>query len=455
MAKLLVFFFLCLSWLSLVIRGQQLYQISSTKPDVLAAMSDTDFKQLVSMMQTWKITYYMAEYRKEDPNCQWSPTELDKLVMPLDYFFNMQLYSKQDCPYEFRIILVPEYSVTKGIRLEDVGSAYHRNLSEAFSLTDWQEDKRFRLFSDAIMMDAVSSTYTDFINALVGVFTYKTDTPTEYMTRPWKKRFEHVRIGLSLLVPGYTFAVCPYGTYAVAPVKQILGFAIEKPVCKACDIGTWNTCRLTSSCNFHVIQAEEKYERWVARIRTEYKDDINTPVFSKEYNLVGSCYPCKEAMGVGFHFGAVYNQPYDSSAKTMPFFCPGGGNEPRKCPDNSESFFDSRGWATGCTCKGGSYDPNKNSPTTEKTNMICKTCDAGYYCFNGDMFICPVGTYSTAGASACTPCMTDPCPVLSRQLRPVCKAGSTKDELFCVDCDKCSNLGSTLVGAKQCILQYT
>lgn len=243
-------------------------------------------------------------------------------------------------------------------------------------------------------------------------------------------------------------ATCPQGNYAAQTVLGIklensgeMRVAMEQPNCLPCEVGTWNTCRKNrTSCWFHVLKTGESVTLWNTLINHVYKEDIAVLDETYQETLTGRCYPCKYAIFSTFHYGIPVSGAlgYDVNSPSLPFFCPGGSSAPVNCPADSEGFPDARGYITTCTCKRGMY----NDPSGLR--MVCKICPAGYSCMNGMMTMCPPGTYSFAGASACTPCNTDVCVSqdgLTNGLRAFCDAGSMADAR-CVSCRLCRNLGS-------------
>ena len=94
-----------------------------------------------------------------------------------------------------------------------------------------------------------------------------------------------------------------------------------------------------------------------------------------------------------------------------------------------------------CACEPGYYRSALGIPNGENSFFLpfCDVCTAGYYCVNGIRTMCPVGTYSEAGVTECSPvsagCFgteegeTENCP-------SACPAGtfSTGGAVSCADC---------------------
>ena len=273
-----------------------------------------------------------------------------------------------------------------------------------------------------------------------------------------------------------TYVVCPNGYYANGQPKSAAGFYYEGVSCSVCPAGTFNTCVTQSSCNFHPRQSGEDSATWRYRVKTEYQDNINTFVIppgtlqvsdtvrQNMESLVGSCYPCILALSASTNYG--YSTPlpigYDYTSPSIPMYCPGRDWPPISCPPNSIAPVDPvTKQATTCTCADGYYDLQNGQGTSgisdtvaftsiqTKAIVTCAPCPAGYFCFAGVKSICPVGTYSAAGASQCSNCTTDACS--QGFLRPICPAGSSRDSLTCVSCLACANLGSTDPNRVHCL----
>ena len=77
---------------------------------------------------------------------------------------------------------------------------------------------------------------------------------------------------------------------------------------------------------------------------------------------------------------------------------------------------------------------NGNYASVDKQSSYCNTCPGGYYCPNGKIIKCPVGTYSTGGAVSCI----------------VCPAGSYSSTQGANSCIKCSAGYYSNQGAASC-----
>lgn len=265
-----------------------------------------------------------------------------------------------------------------------------------------------------------------------------------------QNHFDNRQYKWSALVEDKTdMSTCSNGQYAVEEARAFnsFNFVYYPAQCSACQPGTWNTCTRAQSCTFHVKTNVESAETYVTHVLHHYKEDIH-PFFLSEGTLIGACYPCAYAMKTDLHYGVIHKYGGDfvqGITTTLPFFCPGGADEPQRCPENSHALVDGRGRATSCSCKPGYY----KKVTNAVDNVFqCILCEAGYFCHNDVRTICPVDTYSGTGLSSCLACVTAPCqPPL---MRAQCQQGSVRDESQCVSCRQCRNFGSMVEDAKYC-----
>lgn len=271
----------------------------------------------------------------------------------------------------------------------------------------------------------------------------------------------NVHFYYSLYLPASTGKYCANGYYTSQPVSAVSGYYLQDTIaaCTLCPLGTWNTCINSEMCGYRVSQKGESVSLWVNKQKKRYKDDIY--VFDN-YNLLGKCYPCRLAFNRPKHYGSNTLDVFlgdRNDGITLPFYCLGGAKPPYKCPEGTDAVIWGDGYASNCTCRAGTYnnislksysgDITQSTLDDIKDHVKCLPCPAGYYCIGGVPTICPMGTFSKAGAQQCTECDTSPCD--RGLLRPVCMPGSKKDADPCVSCLACRGIGSTDPNSVECL----
>lgn len=245
------------------------------------------------------------------------------------------------------------------------------------------------------------------------------------------------------------------GEYAVAamPVTPTsrTPYGNHDKIFKACEVGTWNTCRTLGSCNYPVQwvsplgsgSAYQSVIEWMAALRAEGSDlNFNTKLGS----LLGGCYPCTKAAGLS-HFGEIPKavQSGHTRNKVLPFWCPGGASPPKDCPDNMVALVDDNGLAGGpCVCEDGYTE------VTDASGKSCVPCPPGYSCTaRKGKQPCPPDTYSKGGtdATVCTPCNDNQCADPSTA-RSKCVGEANTADALCVNCGLCRSLGC---GGSSCV----
>jgi hypothetical protein len=256
---------------------------------------------------------------------------------------------------------------------------------------------------------------------------------------------EKLKLCAGYLAWGNTQYVCNNGEYSASPLHSFSEVSVEAPICMPCERGSWLTCHVDQSCTYHPIQVNERNDKWVYRIDREYKDtEIN--IIDKTDSLVNHCYPCPRAKEVRKHYGVYLNFLDETSPPgRLRFYCPGGKRAPEVCPMFSTSDLS----GTQCVCDPGYRINTNDERAIADMNFACLICDAGYKCINNTQTKCGAGEYSEAGASTCKPCSTGDCP--PGKMRVLCNAGSVRDDGVCVNCNECTNFGSTYSETKTCL----
>ena len=271
--------------------------------------------------------------------------------------------------------------------------------------------------------------------------------------------------------------MCKAGFTVYSPVETVDGkvkYAIDqaRDCNMPCAVGTWLTCRNIptsddETCTYHVprdidFTATQFAVSWRKNVLTTYMDNINVvPNYDPPYN--GQCFPCSAAYGV-MHYGLTPRITVvmkDRVITQMSHRCPGGPAVPEECPLNQVALVDSSGYAKTCVCADSYFQNSKH-------NGACDFCPAGYYCtalFNNlgpdRQQLCPDGTYSAIGSSACTSCNKNDCPDPSQsrircmKLSSTAKSGPLLDfqtsDAICEDCSKCIELGYNKDDAVPCL----
>jgi hypothetical protein len=418
--------------------------------DHMKFMTAAEFHQLENALISKNIKHYLY---KEDDEVDCQRCSIDCYVWDSDPKAGKGLHNCKTYVWVTLLLWWPY------LEMVDQGNVWHQlNISEKPYLT-WDRYQAYTFYSERV---SLPKTYVALPSVVVYTPGGSDVTLANGMSRNKYSLIQDIgmcitninfyTVGLIGVSTGIT---CKNGQYANWKPRAVNGYPIEQPPCTACAPGYWNTCRgYNGKCKYHVQIQGETSEEWFKKIRSVYRDEINLPISTEFYELVGRCFPCRLALSIDRHNDKGYPSwlTWDTSRNSLPFYCPGGESEPIVCSQNSEAFMDKDGLATGCNCKAGYYmDGVQNTLVLVSTNK-CTICPAGWYCTNGVKTVCPIGTYSFEGRYECSNCTTSAC-ANPEELRPMCMEGSVRDEEVCVNCAACSNLGSSLQGAKQCILK--
>lgn len=168
---------------------------------------------------------------------------------------------------------------------------------------------------------------------------------------------------------GINKASCP--TYSTTK-GEIKRFRISQCICNE---GYYRTVRAIDNCS------ECGMGYYCPDSTDEYSDETT---------------PRRKQCGAGYYCpGKTDTKPTDCG---IGYYCPGPiDSEHTKCPDNSTTATKNAKSIAECKCNAKYYR------VTSGSTVICKPCEAGYRCPGDEKrYACTCGTYSGAGASACT-----------------------------------------------------
>lgn len=234
--------------------------------------------------------------------------------------------------------------------------------------------------------------------------------------------------------PVCTPKTCEDGQYVTVAAIDRAPFILNRPECKPCKPGTWNSCPSLGSC------------KWNIPTENVPRDSLGDDIYKFPPNkLIGSCYPCSLIRP------NLYYSYGKNTVKTDEFYCPGtteityvDGNgqhvfwqnkdPPRDCSSNQVHNTD----YTGCSCKPGMYQ----SPAG------CLPCQPGNYCLNGVQTRCPDHyRQENTGATECVKC-TDTGEEFGN---PVVKCGAGQ---YMQQCLEGNQQKSVCASCNQCIEKY-